>query len=205
MGTTTPTVPSAQTRLQLPRWITALFVAIIAVASLAALFAPALQPKPFVGQTNVGVITSVVDAPDTAGRIGSKAPDFVWVKPSGETTRLSALKGMPVVLNFWATWCRPCLAEMPRLEQAAGANPDVAFYEIDLDEDGGRIRGFFDSLEITHLVPLIDVGTVVARTYALPNGVPTTFFIDRDGIVRWASFGEMDAIKIATGLSTVKR
>ena len=192
-----------ETRLQLPRWIAALFVAIIAIASLAALVAPQLQPRPFVGQTNVGVITSVVDAPDTAGRVGSKAPDFVWVQPSGETMRLTALRGKPVVLNFWATWCKPCLAEMPRLEQAARDNPGIAFYEIDLDEDGSRVRGFFDSLEISHLVPLIDVGSAVARAYGLGQGVPTTFFIDKDGIVRAASLGEMDTATIAKDLSTV--
>ena len=200
-----PTPRGLESRLQLPRWIAAFFVAIIAIASAAALIAPSLQPKPFVGQTNVGVITSVVDAPDTAGRVGSKAPDFLWVQPTGESTRLSALKGRPVILNFWATWCKPCLAEMPRLEQAARDNPGIAFYEIDLDEDGAKVRGFFDSLEITHLQPLIDVGSVVARAYGLGQGVPTTFFIDAEGIVRAAALGEMDTLKIATNLSTVKR
>jgi thiol-disulfide isomerase/thioredoxin len=201
----TPTPRALETRLQLPRWIAALFVGIIAIASAAALLAPLLQPKPFVGQTNVGVITSVVDAPDTAGRVGSKAPDFLWIQPSGSSTRLTALRGTPVVLNFWATWCKPCLAEMPRLEQTARDNPGIAFYEIDLDEDGAKVRGFFDSLEITHLVPLIDVGSVVARAYGLGQGVPTTFFIDADGIIRAASLGEMDTLKIATNLSTVRR
>jgi thiol-disulfide isomerase/thioredoxin len=201
----TPTPRALESRLQLPRWITALFIAIIAIASAAALIAPQLQQRPLVGQTNVGVITNAVDAPDTAGRVGSKAPDFLWVRPSGETTRLSALKGTPVVLNFWATWCKPCLAEMPRLEQTARDTPGIAFYEIDLDEDGAKVRGFFDSLEISHLVPLIDVGTVVARAYGLGQGVPTTFFIDAAGIVRATSLGEMDALTIATNLSTVTR
>ncbi|HEY8731011.1 MAG TPA: TlpA disulfide reductase family protein [Candidatus Limnocylindria bacterium] len=198
-------LPATPTRLQLPRWIAALFVAIIAAVSLASLVAPQFQPKPFIGQTNVGVITGVVDAPDTAGRVGARAPDFLWVQPSGVTTRLAALKGRPVVLNFWATWCKPCLAEMPRLEQTARDNPGIAFYEIDLDEDGAKVRGFFDSLEITHLIPLIDVGSAVARAYGLGQGVPTTFFIDANGIVRAASLGEMDALTIATNLSTVTR
>ena len=193
------------TRLQLPRWITALFVAIIAIASAVALIVPQLQQREYVGQTNVGVITNVVNAPDTAGRVGSTAPDFLWLQPSGVSTRLTALRGTPVVLNFWATWCKPCLAEMPRLEQAARDNAGIAFYEIDLDEDGAKVRGFFDSLEITHLVPLIDVGSTVARAYGLGQGVPTTFFIDANGIVRAASLGEMDTLTIATNLSTVKR
>jgi thiol-disulfide isomerase/thioredoxin len=182
-----------------------LFVAIIAVASAAALIAPTLQRRSYVGQTNVGVITNVVDAPDTAGRVGSKAPDFVWVQPSGETMRLTALKGKPIVLNFWATWCKPCLAEMPRLEETARDNPGIAFYEIDLDEDGAKVRGFFDSLEIAHLIPLVDVGSAVARAYGLGQGVPTTFFIDQDGIVRASTLGEMNTTTIATNLSTVRR
>ena len=201
----TPAPRALESRYQLPRSIAGLFVAIIAIASLAALVVPQLQQRAYVGQTNVGVITGVVAAPDTAGRVGAKAPDFVWVQPSGETTRLSARRGTPVVLNFWATWCRPCLAEMPRLEQAARDNPGIAFYEIDLDEDGAKVRGFFDSLEITHLIPLIDVGSAVARAYGLGQGVPTTFFIDADGIVRATTVGEMDALTIAKGLSTVKR
>ena len=202
----TPTLPSAPTRLQLPRWIAALFIAIIALASLASLAAPLLRPATVPsGSTNVGIITSVADAPDAGGRVGAPAPDFTWVRPSGETTRLSALRGTPVVLNFWATWCKPCVAEMPRLEAAARANPDVRFFEIDLDEDSAKVRGFFDSLGITHLEPLIDVGTIVARRYELGSGVPDSFFIGRDGIVRVAVLGEMDDSKIATGIAAVTR
>ena len=202
----TPSPRAVETRLQLPRWIAALFVGIIALASLAALIAPMLRQIPIPsGSTNVGVITSVVDAPNSSARVGGQAPDFVWITPSGETKRLSGLRGTPVVLNFWATWCKPCVAEMPRLEAAAGANPDVRFFEIDLDEDGAKVRGFFDSLGITHLEPLIDVGSVVARQYELGSGVPDTFFIGRDGIVRAAVLGEMDDAKIATGIAAVKK
>jgi thiol-disulfide isomerase/thioredoxin len=200
-----PTPRALETRLLLPRWIAGLFVAIIAVASAVALIVPQLQQRAYVGQTNVGVITSVVQAPDTAGRVGSNAPDFLWVQPSGVSTRLAALRGTPVVLNFWATWCAPCRAEMPRLEQAARDNPSIAFYEIDLDEDGAKVRGFFDSLQIEHLIPLIDVGSVVARAYGLGQGVPTSFFIDAAGVVRAATVGEMDTTTIATNLSTVRR
>jgi len=191
------------TRLQLPRWITALFVAIIAIASAVALIVPQLQQREYVGQTRVGVITNVVEAPDTAGRVGSTAPDFLWLQPSGDSTRLTALRGTPVVLNFWATWCVSCRAEMPLLEQTARDNPGIAFYEIDLDEDGGKVRGFFDSLEIEHLVPLVDVGNAVALAYGLGQGVPTSFFIDSGGVVRAVALGPMDTATLAKNLSTV--
>ena len=139
----------------------------------------------------------------TAPEVGQTAPDFLWIQPSGASTRLVALRGGPVVLNFWATWCGPCRAEMPRLEQAARDNPNVAFYEIDLDEDGAKVRGFFDSLEIAHLVPLVDVGNSVARAYGLGQGVPTSFFIDRAGVIRAVALGAMDTATIAKNLSTV--
>jgi thiol-disulfide isomerase/thioredoxin len=193
------------TRLQLPRWITALFVGIIAIASVVALIVPQLQQREYVGQTRVGVITNVVEAPDTAGRVGSTAPDFLWLQPTGASTRLTALRGAPVVLNFWATWCVSCRAEMPLLEQAARDNPGIAFYEIDLDEDGGKVRGFFDSLEIEHLVPLVDVGNAVALAYGLGQGVPTSFFIDGGGVVRAVALGAMDTATIAKNLSTVRQ
>jgi len=193
------------TRLQLPRWITALFVGIIAIASVVALIVPQLQQREYVGQTHVGVITNVVEAPDTAGRVGSTAPDFLWLQPTGASTRLTALRGAPVVLNFWATWCVSCRAEMPLLEQAARDNPGIAFYEIDLDEDGGKVRGFFDSLEIEHLVPLVDVGNAVAIAYGLGQGVPTSFFIDGGGVVRAVALGAMDTATIAKNLSTVRQ
>jgi len=193
------------TRLQLPRWITALFVGIIAIASVVALIVPQLQQREYVGQTHVGVITNVVEAPDTAGRVGSTAPDFLWLQPTGASTRLTALRGAPVVLNFWATWCVSCRAEMPLLEQAARDNPGIAFYEIDLDEDGGKVRGFFDSLEIEHLVPLVDVGNAVALAYGLGQGVPTSFFIDGGGVVRAVALGAMDTATIAKNLSTVRQ
>jgi thiol-disulfide isomerase/thioredoxin len=198
-----PTPRALETRLQLPRWITGLFVGIIAIASAVALVVPQLQQRAYVGQTNVGVVTSVVLAPNTAGRVGSIAPDFLWLQPSGASLRLTALRGAPVVLNFWGTFCAPCRSEMPRLEQAARDNPTIAFYEIDLDEDGGRVRGFFDSLEIEHLVPLVDVGNSVARAYGLGQGVPMSFFIDSGGVVRAVALGAMDAATIAKNLSTV--
>ena len=202
----TPSPRAVETRLQLPRWIAALFVGIIALASLAALVVPLLRQTPVPsGSTNVGVITGVVDAPNSSARVGSQAPDFLWITPSGETKRLSALRGTPVVLNFWATWCKPCIAEMPRIEAAAQANPDVRFFEIDLDEDSAKVRGFFDSLGITHLEPLIDVGSVVARRYELGSGVPDTFFIGRDGVVKAAVLGEMAEATIATGIAAAKK
>ncbi|HEX9269394.1 MAG TPA: TlpA disulfide reductase family protein [Candidatus Limnocylindria bacterium] len=197
------TARASEIRPQLPRAIAGLFIGIIALASLAALLAPSFQQRLVTGPTKVGVITKLIDDPTAAGRIGAVAPDFEWVRPNGESTRLSSLRPRPVVLNFWATWCVPCRAELPRLEAAARAHGDITFLEIDLDEDGDKVRGFLDSLEVSHLEPLIDVGTVVAQRYRLSSGVPSTFFVDRDGVIRHLYLGEMDEAKLADGLRRI--
>ena len=192
-------------RPQLPRAIAALFIAVIALASLAALALPELRKdRTPTGPTRVGVITRVVTDPATGGRAGMAAPEFQWVRPNGETTRLSALRGKPVVLNFWATWCVPCRAEMPRIEAAAEANGGTAFLEVDLDEDGDKVRSFLDSLGVTAPEPVIDVGTQLARAYGLSAGVPTTYFVDGTGVVRSVVIGEMDDARLRAGLASVR-
>lgn len=180
-----PDAATPDGRPRLPRAIVALLIAIIAVASLAALVWPSLpfNDRARSGPTRVGVITASVEAPDTAPAVGRLAPDFRWVEPDGATRTLGSLRGAPVVLNFWATWCVPCRAELPAMERVAVDRRDVTFLAIDLDEDGGKVRDFFDSLGIATLRPLIDVNSTQAKRYAVV-GVPTTVFVGPDGVIR---------------------
>jgi thiol-disulfide isomerase/thioredoxin len=108
-----------------------------------------------------------------------------------------------VVVNFWATWCEPCRKEMPLLDRAAADNPGVAFLAVDLDEDGERIRAFFDEIGLKRLDPLLDVGLATARRYGLAS-VPSTFFIDANGAIRHMQIGELDAEKLQRGLDRAK-
>jgi len=176
----------------MPRAITGLIVAAIAAASLAALAWPSLPfniPVASVpGPSAVGVITRDIEIAGSAGRVGAPAPDFEWVDPAGRTRSLAALRGNAIVLNFWATWCVPCREEMPALERAAAAHPDIAFLEIDLQEDGDTVRGFFDSLGLKTLQPLLDTNGSVFRRYAVIS-LPSTFFVDRDGAIRHLEIG----------------
>ena len=198
------TATTLDERPRLPRALAGLLIGIIAVASLAALLWPSLpfNDRARSGPTRVGVITATVDAPESAPVVGKLAPDFRWVEPDGATRTLGGLRGTPVVLNFWATWCVPCRTELPAMERIASANRGVTFLAIDLDEDGGKVRDFFDSLGITTLRPLIDVNSTQAKRYAIV-GVPTTVFVGPDGVIRQITINAMTYDELRAGLAKV--
>ncbi len=191
---------------RLPRAIAGLLISIIALASLAALVWPSLPlgDRARNGPTRVGVITGTVEAPDTAPVVGRLAPDFRWVEPDGSTRTIGSLRGTPLVLNFWATWCVPCRSELPAMERVAAERREVAFLAIDLDEDGGKVRDFFDSLGIVTLRPLIDVNSTQAKRYAVV-GVPTTVFVGPDGVIRQITINAMTEDTLRAGLATVAK
>lgn len=191
---------------RIPRPVAALIVGAIVLATLAALLWPSLPfdeaRRVVVGPTKVGIIVAQVES-GGAGRINEMAPDFEWVAPDGQRLRLSSLRGRPVVINFWATWCLPCRNEMPLLDAAAARDPVTAFLAVDLDEDGDAVRAFFDDMGLQHLEPLIDIGLTTARRYGLAS-VPSTFFVDRGGAIRHMHIGEMDAEKLERGLERIR-
>jgi cytochrome c biogenesis protein CcmG, thiol:disulfide interchange protein DsbE len=177
-------------RPRMPRVVTAIVVGAIALASLAALLWPTLPMNQIAsGPTQVGVIRRQIDGPEMAGRVGALAPDFEWNAPDGSTRTLASLRGKVVVVNFWATWCKPCRTEMPLLNSVARGS-DAAFLAIDLQEDGARARSFFDQLAIDHLDPILDLDGQTTRRWGVV-GLPATFFIDVQGVIRHIERGEL--------------
>ncbi len=191
-------------RLRMPRVVTAMIVGAIALASLAALLWPSLPMNQLVtGPTAVGVIRRQIDGPNMAGRIGSQAPDFEWNAPDGTTRTLASLRGKVVVMNFWATWCKPCRTEMPALNSVARGS-DAVFLAVDLQENGVKARSFFDQLALDRLDPLLDLDGRVTRRYGVV-GLPVTFFIDGQGVIRQIERGEvMDANVIRDGIAKAR-
>jgi thiol-disulfide isomerase/thioredoxin len=178
-------------RPRMPRLITAVIVAAIALASLAALVWPSLPRNQLAtGPTAVGVIRRQIDGPNMAGRAGALAPDFEWNAPDGSTRTLANLRGKVIVMNFWATWCKPCRTEMPLLNSVARGS-DAVFLAVDLQEDGAKARSFFDQLALDRLDPILDLDGQTTRRYGVLTGLPQTFFIDAQGVIRYIERGEL--------------
>ncbi len=113
--------------------------------------------------------------------LGRAAPDFELVGLEGEKVSLSRLKGQPVVLNFWSTWCGPCLGEHRLIQQAIRRSEKVRFLAIlyeDTPENASRfLKEYGKGAPV-----LLDPDLRTAINYGV-SGVPETFFIDANGIV----------------------
>lgn len=132
----------------------------------------------------------------TAGKIpapqtGFLAPDFALKTPEGETIRLSDLRGQPVLVNLWATWCPPCRAEMQTLETVYNDYKDQGFTVLAVNmtyqDNPDLILPFVDERGLTYPILLDETGEV-ARAYQMKS-LPSSFFIDRDGIIHEVVIG----------------
>ncbi len=114
---------------------------------------------------------------------GKPAPSFELLSLDGETIRLSDLAGSPVVLNYWATWCRPCAMEHPVLLQAAQAYEPrgVKFLGVLYGDTEDKARDYLQRRGSVYPT-LLDPEQRTAIDYGV-GGVPETFFIGRDGTI----------------------
>jgi peroxiredoxin len=126
--------------------------------------------------------------------VGDPAPAFAAAALSGDTLRLADLRGSPVMLNVWATWCPPCREEMPGLQalHATYADRGLRVIGVSIDSRGAEdaIRGFLDDHGIDFTI-LHDPGETVARQFRTA-GVPETFLIDAQGILAHRWIGKFD-------------
>jgi cytochrome c biogenesis protein CcmG, thiol:disulfide interchange protein DsbE len=137
-----------------------------------------------------------------APAVGHPAPDFTLTTLDGTQVRLSELRGRPVVLNFWATWCPPCRGEMPQLEAASRRYADqVAVIGVNQVEPAGTVQAFANEVGLTYPIPL-DSSGVASRLYGV-RSLPTTFFIDRDGMIRQIQVGGLTEATLADMLRSV--
>lgn len=120
---------------------------------------------------------------------GKVAPDFT-VSDGATTVRLSSYRGRVVLLNFWATWCGPCVQEMPSLLELHHAQPDLAILAVSIDEDADAYKRFLVRRKVD-LITVRDPNETAAKLYH-SDMWPETYVIDRQGVIRRKFVGAQD-------------
>ena len=111
------------------------------------------------------------------------APDVTVETRTGEKVRLSDLKGRPVLINFWATWCGPCISEMPALDALAAERAGTPLVIMAVSEDRGGetvVAPFLNRLRLGNLPIYLDADTKARVAFRI-DAIPTTVLIDRNG------------------------
>lgn len=134
---------------------------------------------------------------------GQPAPDFALADLDGNTVRLDDLRGRPVVVNFWASWCGPCVEEFPLLRAAAAEHADegLAIVGIVYDDRSESARAFMQQNGGTWPAAM-DPGGRVAAAYGV-YAPPQTYFIGRDGTVVARQVGQFSQASLDEKLAAI--
>jgi len=151
--------------------------------------------------------------PGKGVRMGSKPAEAACTRPAPdclpsdltimdtnrETHPAEALKGKVIVLNFWATWCKPCNKEIPAFnrvfEQYRGRGVEM-FGVVTEDIDPSRLLNFASDHEMTY--PIVPLDDQLARHFGVPSNIPTTFIYDKHGSRRINHLGALDESELAS-------
>jgi len=174
--------PTFQLRLQ--KWAT--FIMLAATALAIGVVAALTIFQPVQGPQHSALTPSPM--------IGGQAPDFALAGLDGAEISLSQLRGQPVLINFWASWCLPCREEMPELVRSYEAHKAEGFIVLGLNltyiDSLPDVQGFVEEFSIPFPVLLDMDGAVAERLYRIP-GVPTSVFVNRNGTVARIQVGLM--------------
>lgn len=139
----------------------------------------------------------------TGPQIGFTAPDFTLKDLNGNIVKLSDLRGKPVYLNFWASWCPPCKVEIPEIQKFYQQNKDkVTVLAVDLTFND-KLSDVIDILKANNAkFPVLldtNANSSVADSYQV-YGIPESFFIDKNGVIREKHVGGMTLDMLQEGL-----
>lgn len=133
---------------------------------------------------------------------GNQAPAISLLDLDGKHTDVE-FEGSLTVINFWATWCPPCKAEMPELQAFFNENVGkVAFYAINIKEPQDRVAGFLKSGRY-NMPMLLDTEGEVAKLYRV-NAIPTTLIVDKTGKVVFRKAGALTKEELDKAIAMVK-
>ncbi len=181
---TRPDAGVSRLRRLAPVALTAVAMAFVAVRFLAA-------THDTLARTRGGACLALKPDPLPPVLAGAATPDFQLPDTSGHTVSLSAQRGHPVLLNFWATWCPPCVDEVPSLEDLARRidGTDLRLLAVSVDDDWNAIRRFF--VKGSAMGVLLDTSHDVPKKFGTTQ-YPESFLIDAAGRVRYYFINKRD-------------
>ncbi len=134
------------------------------------------------------------------------APNFTVLNENGDSVQLSDYIGKPVVINFWATWCPPCKAELPAFNKACAEYKDVVFLMVNLTDGTRDTKAVVDAFiaEAGYTFPVYyDTEYSAAYAYNV-SSIPATYFINAEGRVVSSHVGMMDYATLVKGIERIK-
>jgi thiol-disulfide isomerase/thioredoxin len=139
--------------------------------------------------------TAITPAP--ASIVGSPAPDFLLQDLHGRAVQLSEMRGEPVVVAFWATWCEPCRTELPVLNSEAARWKVLA---VNYGEAPDIAAAYAEELNLDKLTILLDPDFAARNLYRV-SGLPSTFVVDANGKIQFLKIGSYDLSEITAALT----
>jgi len=162
---------------------------LVAVLVAGSLFIAATRAQPSAGAYSPAAQTNVLD--DAAPLPDHPAPDLALPQLDGAQRTLRDLRGQVVLINVWATWCPPCRAEMPAIQQAYAEYHERGFTVLAVNqrEDASAITPFLEQHGLTFPI-LLDSDGQASATYQA-SALPSSFFVDRRGVIRTVYHGPL--------------
>lgn len=135
--------------------------------------------------------------------LGNLAPNFQLTTLDGQEASLEDYRGSVVLVNFWATWCPPCVEEVPTLEAAYRARQADGFVVlgVNFQESAEQIKPFVEAFDVTYPI-MLDTNGQVMKTFRA-SGLPISLLIDREGVIQVRHTGFLNGTQLTEYLATL--